>query len=107
MKKLRIFWLLLFCLLLCCCGAEEVTLPKLTSEKLQRILNPMNADRYGVLKQPDTLQTLSGDKPEDIFFLGSVYRGIGEEGELNIGSFPERPPSLTNGGFFRTIEAKA
>lgn len=42
---------------------------------LLRILNPMNADRYGVIGQPDALQTLSGEKPEDVFFLGGVYQG--------------------------------
>ncbi len=42
---------------------------------LDRILNPVNADQYGVMAQPETLRRLSGDKPEDIYFLGDVYKG--------------------------------
>lgn len=42
---------------------------------LDIILDPLNAEQYGVMKQPETLQRLSGDKPEDVFFLGDVYEG--------------------------------
>ncbi len=41
---------------------------------LDRILNPLNAEIYGVRKQPDTLRTLSGEKPEDVYFLGDFYQ---------------------------------
>ena len=41
---------------------------------LDRILNPLNAELYGVVKQPDTLRTLSGEKPEDVYFLGDLYQ---------------------------------
>lgn len=42
---------------------------------LDRILNPLNADQYGVMKQPETLRRLMGDNPEEIYFLGDVYKG--------------------------------
>lgn len=42
---------------------------------LDRILNPLNADQYGVKKQPETLRRLMGDNPEEIYFLGDVYKG--------------------------------
>lgn len=42
---------------------------------LDRILNPLNADQYGVVKQPEILRRLMGDNPEDIYFLGDVYKG--------------------------------
>ena len=41
---------------------------------LDRILNPLNAEIYGVGKQPDTLRMLSGEKPEDVYFLGDLYQ---------------------------------
>ena len=42
---------------------------------LDRILNPVNAEQYGVIGQPETVRMLDGDKPEDIYFLGDVYKG--------------------------------
>lgn len=42
---------------------------------LDRILNPLNADQYGVVKQPETLRRLMGDNPENIYFLGDVSKG--------------------------------
>ena len=43
---------------------------------LDIILNPMNAGTFGVQAQPETLQTLEGEKPEDIYFLGDIYNGM-------------------------------
>ncbi len=42
---------------------------------LDRILNPLNADQYAVIKQPQSLRRLMGDDPEKLYFLGDVYKG--------------------------------
>lgn len=53
---------------------NDITL-KTGKDLLNIILDPMKAGRYGVQRSWDPLIVLSGDKPEDILFIGDLYQG--------------------------------